>query len=289
MPIRRVSEAVAYWRMRVAAKPKDANAWLRLGNVLKRDDDVGAIAAYERSAALDENLDALGQWLDLASDAGAKVPDPALTRRTVASLPRGKDDPDFRGAVAVMVARVLEAEVALGASLGIRARWKEGKGWFSGATNGEVDLRTVRDWEALGAFLGAATTVETHLVDGDACARDTPLERRFATPPSPSPGDEPEFEDDMFVTTVPLPMPVRVEPKVGRNDACPCGSGKKFKKCCGGCGGETASVDGSQRPGVDPIPSVGAKPDAIDGPRRAARGERAFERVRRETPRSPRA
>ena len=22
-------------------------------------------------------------------------------------------------------------------------------------------------------------------------------------------------------------------PKVGRNDACPCGSGKKYKKCCG--------------------------------------------------------
>ncbi|MBC8391880.1 MAG: SEC-C domain-containing protein, partial [Deltaproteobacteria bacterium] len=21
-------------------------------------------------------------------------------------------------------------------------------------------------------------------------------------------------------------------PKVGRNDPCPCGSGKKFKKCC---------------------------------------------------------
>lgn len=25
----------------------------------------------------------------------------------------------------------------------------------------------------------------------------------------------------------------REEPKVGRNDPCPCGSGKKFKKCCG--------------------------------------------------------
>jgi uncharacterized protein len=25
----------------------------------------------------------------------------------------------------------------------------------------------------------------------------------------------------------------RTEPKVGRNDACPCGSGRKFKKCCG--------------------------------------------------------
>ena len=27
--------------------------------------------------------------------------------------------------------------------------------------------------------------------------------------------------------------PVRREPKVGRNDPCPCGSGKKYKKCCG--------------------------------------------------------
>ncbi|MFP5441962.1 MAG: UPF0149 family protein [Gammaproteobacteria bacterium] len=26
---------------------------------------------------------------------------------------------------------------------------------------------------------------------------------------------------------------VREEPKVGRNDPCPCGSGKKFKQCCG--------------------------------------------------------
>ncbi len=25
----------------------------------------------------------------------------------------------------------------------------------------------------------------------------------------------------------------RQNPKVGRNDACPCGSGKKYKKCCG--------------------------------------------------------
>ena len=28
-------------------------------------------------------------------------------------------------------------------------------------------------------------------------------------------------------------QPVRAEPKVGRNDPCPCGSGKKFKNCHG--------------------------------------------------------
>jgi uncharacterized protein len=25
----------------------------------------------------------------------------------------------------------------------------------------------------------------------------------------------------------------RIAPKIGRNDPCPCGSGKKFKQCCG--------------------------------------------------------
>jgi uncharacterized protein YecA (UPF0149 family) len=28
--------------------------------------------------------------------------------------------------------------------------------------------------------------------------------------------------------------PVRVGRKIGRNEPCPCGSGKKFKRCCGG-------------------------------------------------------
>ena len=30
----------------------------------------------------------------------------------------------------------------------------------------------------------------------------------------------------------PVEQFVRANPKVGRNDPCPCGSGKKFKKCC---------------------------------------------------------
>ena len=31
-----------------------------------------------------------------------------------------------------------------------------------------------------------------------------------------------------------IELPIKRElPKVGRNDPCPCGSGKKFKNCCG--------------------------------------------------------
>ncbi len=31
-----------------------------------------------------------------------------------------------------------------------------------------------------------------------------------------------------------ITQPVRTTPKIGRNAPCPCGSGKKYKKCCGG-------------------------------------------------------
>lgn len=42
------------------------------------------------------------------------------------------------------------------------------------------------------------------------------------------------FDAAMNALTQPAPVPVRRDqPKVGRNDVCPCGSGKKYKKCCG--------------------------------------------------------
>ncbi len=39
-----------------------------------------------------------------------------------------------------------------------------------------------------------------------------------------------KFEDGELIGETPI---VREEPKIGRNDPCPCGSGKKYKKCCG--------------------------------------------------------
>jgi hypothetical protein len=40
-----------------------------------------------------------------------------------------------------------------------------------------------------------------------------------------------------------VPAPIRrAEPKVGRNEPCPCGSGKKFKKCCGSPLQQTDSI-----------------------------------------------
>jgi len=44
--------------------------------------------------------------------------------------------------------------------------------------------------------------------------------------------DKPEDISDLERLLTPL-KPKRVEKKLGRNDPCSCGSGKKYKNCCG--------------------------------------------------------
>ena len=56
--------------------------------------------------------------------------------------------------------------------------------------------------------------------------------------PGPSTSDgatqaEPDYNGDVAVAEAPKKRPVRVGQKVGRNDPCPCGSGKKYKHCHG--------------------------------------------------------
>ena len=44
--------------------------------------------------------------------------------------------------------------------------------------------------------------------------------------------DTPENTTDLDILLHP-PKTVLAEKKINRNDPCPCGSGKKYKKCCG--------------------------------------------------------
>jgi SWIM/SEC-C metal-binding protein len=44
--------------------------------------------------------------------------------------------------------------------------------------------------------------------------------------------DKPEDIADLEILLNPTKTR-RVEKKIGRNELCPCGSGKKYKKCCG--------------------------------------------------------
>ena len=42
-----------------------------------------------------------------------------------------------------------------------------------------------------------------------------------------------EAEDELIKETEKV-EPIKADVNPGRNDPCPCGSGKKYKKCCGG-------------------------------------------------------
>jgi len=44
--------------------------------------------------------------------------------------------------------------------------------------------------------------------------------------------DAPEDVSDVRTLLAPPPASVRPPPAVGRNAPCPCGSGRKYKKCC---------------------------------------------------------
>lgn len=44
---------------------------------------------------------------------------------------------------------------------------------------------------------------------------------------------EPSLEKVDFVAQLNAHSPISNQKKVGRNDPCPCGSGKKYKQCCG--------------------------------------------------------
>ena len=54
----------------------------------------------------------------------------------------------------------------------------------------------------------------------------------LAPPPGALGGPAPEIPAEPESPRVATPV-MREAPKVGRNDPCPCGSGKKYKKCCG--------------------------------------------------------
>jgi hypothetical protein len=46
--------------------------------------------------------------------------------------------------------------------------------------------------------------------------------------------EQPDRSDRKRAPARPPGMPVRFADKIGRNDLCPCGSGKKYKRCHGG-------------------------------------------------------
>ena len=106
-------------------------------------------------------------------------------------------------------------------------------------TRGDVDLEAAKQWSESAEWVGL------EIVSTEAGgARDEAGRVEFAATYSVEGAEYRHHENSEFqkedgrwfyvdgdiVKKKPV---VRDAPKVGRNDPCPCGSGKKFKRCCG--------------------------------------------------------
>ena len=83
----------------------------------------------------------------------------------------------------------------------------------------------------------AVQPMEPEVVIHQAEARQATLEESLPVRQAPEPGMSEEEMEQVAAgegrAPRPQAVPFRAAPKVGRNDPCPCGSGRKYKKCCG--------------------------------------------------------
>jgi preprotein translocase subunit SecA len=111
-----------------------------------------------------------------------------------------------------------------------------------------MDSNGLEDEAAMQASL-EALGIEPSQVQG--VRRRQPGSRRGATAPVSTPSVRPSSEDVAALMDEPATPSIPMEniqsvrrsgPKIGRNDACPCGSGKKYKQCHGAKPGENTDT-----------------------------------------------
>jgi hypothetical protein len=111
--------------------------------------------------------------------------------------------------------------------------------WFVGALDAELRAALLRRFEAQrAAFDAALAEAGPERSEGSRAAAPAGAAGWSATPLSP---DQvvaviAGLERNMRAGERQVPARVVRAPRIGRNDPCPCGSGKKFKRCCLGAG-----------------------------------------------------
>ena len=105
-------------------------------------------------------------------------------------------------------------------------------------TRSEIDIQYIREWSQTSTWRGLQIFDTKPINDNKAYVSFEALFTKAGKDQSHR--EKGEFEREhgkwRFVTGEELKNPtVRYEtPRTGRNEPCPCGSGKKYKKCCGG-------------------------------------------------------
>ena len=163
------------------------------------------LIAAERHGELREHL--LNDLLDLCSLAGLDA-----ARLLITANPR---HPESIG----LCERLIAVAAMHGVALPEEKRWRERVAAHELSVAARVSKLDAGGLQAFADRLRQLSPDFADAADPDDGYDADPL------PPRPLPG-----EYDAYARIEPIR---NVAPKVGRNDPCPCGSGKKYKKCCG--------------------------------------------------------
>ena len=137
-------------------------------------------------------------------------------------------EPKQRADIAAMIARALEEIVdECAPPLALAAFWHGGV--FDDRVvvhSSSVDLCHIDDWDRLEEFLASASFHGGGLIDATGDDQPTQLEMLLAGKDNVLAA----VRETVWSEKAPY---ARTQPKIGRNQPCPCGSGRKHKRCCG--------------------------------------------------------
>jgi tetratricopeptide (TPR) repeat protein len=237
--VRRPAAALVHLRQLTEARPESAEAWRRLGNFCERyglrdemidawkravevggDDEFEAVyslAAHRFATETEQLSHEAAELLRLAVQRFAKTSACRADRRIHFAL--------NLAALLFDLAHVTRDPIVLMAS------WSGGlRGDAAAVHVSSAELGRLSRPDTLGPFLARTDLFALDVVHGRQSEGPTNLERLLD---ARSDEEQDAIERYLRGASMGSSTPVRVEPKPGRNDACPCGSGKKYKKCHG--------------------------------------------------------
>ena len=226
--VRRPSQAIAHLRALTQAQPESGVAWRRLGNAFERYDRIEqAEEAWRKAITVDRT-----EFEAAFSLAKAHFGDDRLTEgfaflnQAIERFPRAKGlAPELRGSAAACMVGFLRAMLECADEpIALMASWSGGEMAADRQVVhlSSVDLRMVRNWDGLTRFIAATDLYSLSLTPELPTDEVTQLDAILHG------GLGPELRLPSRSTPY-----VRSSARVGRNEPCPCGSDKKFKKCCG--------------------------------------------------------
>lgn len=220
--IHRPSDALRHWQAKIDKNPRDGEAWLRLAINLKNQKRYDAsVDAFQRAISLRPGrVDAAAMFLDLLTELGRVKELGPYAEQVLVALPKDRHETsEFRVDAASTALKALKDS---GDPHGLTVRWTPTSADDEGV--GVVDLARITNQETLAGMLAHNRVTSIALKTPAEEDRDSPLERRVEA------GNGFDRREGGYTIQSPV---VRAEPRVGRNDPCPCGSGQKYKKCHG--------------------------------------------------------